>query len=522
MKKLVNKNSLFIIIISALIILPIFFLRDFTPKNELKYINIAVNMVNSHNFFSMYDNIEVYTDKPPFFFWLINIISNIFKGYNLGIIGFFLSYIPALTILFISFFFSKRYIGKNASLFAPIALITTPIFFITASCIRMDMLMTLFIVLSLVIFFLIYDNKLKNTFFNSFLIYLFIGAAVYIKGAAGIVVPIFTIIIFLLLEKNLSFLKKIYFIQGIFVILTMFLLWFIPSIYFNGSGYLSDIFKKQLLGRAVNSTIHKRAFYYYVSILPLLYFQWFPFIVSAFIFFYKKRNSIKLFEKFMFIWALFTILFFSLVSSKLWIYLLPAVFPMAIILTSFIRENIENNSNYIKIPLFITSTLNILLGTAVLILHNNLISSISINDFIFSAFIFIVLSTATILLYSKNKVLSIYLPTAVTFIFLTINLAFVVPKYNNIIGLKDGISKLKSISSDIVAYKFTPGVYGGVYINKNIKVLISLSDISVSQNTPVAIITRTKYANEINEKEFTYNYIYKNSEFSIISIINKK
>lgn len=516
MKKLINLNTLFIIVISSLIVIPILFLRDFTPKNELKYINIAVNMVQNHNFFSMSDNISAYTDKPPFFFWLINIIASVFKNYTLGITGFFLSYIPAAAILILSLLFSIRYISKTRAYFAALMLITTPLFFISASCIRMDMLMTLFITLSLVIFFMIYTNQLKNSIFNSFLIYLFTVAAVYIKGPAGIIVPIFTIILFLAFEKNLHFLKKIYFVQGVIFILLMIFLWFIPSLYFNGSGYISDILKKQLIGRAVNSDVHNRPFYYYLSILPLLYFQWFPFIVSCAVFYFKNKNFVNKYEKFMFIWAGFTFLFFSLVSSKLWIYLMPASFPAAIILTSFINRNIYNN--YVKIPLFITAFVNFSAGTAVIVLSHKVISAINVSDFLFSGITFILFSVLSVVLYFKNKILSLYLSTILIFILFTANLTFIVPEYNGLIGLKEGVSKINKTSAPIFAYKFYPGVYGGFYINRHISILNSADSIPAM----AVIITRPKYEKEITSQNLKYSYIYKNKNYSIIKIIKQK
>ena len=72
MEKRGKREIFLIVIISAVAILPLFFLRDFTPKNELKYIEIAKTMANNGQYFTLYDNGVAYTDKPPFFFWIIN------------------------------------------------------------------------------------------------------------------------------------------------------------------------------------------------------------------------------------------------------------------------------------------------------------------------------------------------------------------------------------------------------------------------------------------------------------------
>ena len=84
-----KKNSfLFIPLVLILITLPLI-LRDFTPRDELKYIDISSTMIKTHNFFVQYFNNQMYTDKPPLYFWLIIISRYILGGfYTYGIVLF--------------------------------------------------------------------------------------------------------------------------------------------------------------------------------------------------------------------------------------------------------------------------------------------------------------------------------------------------------------------------------------------------------------------------------------------------
>lgn len=92
MEKIGKRDIFLIVIIAAVAILSLLFLRDFTPKNELKYIDIAKTMAKNGQYFTLYDSGIPYTDKPPFFFWIINSIKYIFGTYNLGIIGSIVSF----------------------------------------------------------------------------------------------------------------------------------------------------------------------------------------------------------------------------------------------------------------------------------------------------------------------------------------------------------------------------------------------------------------------------------------------
>ena len=52
-------------------LIPISALRDFTPANELRYISIADEAIRNGHWFMLTNNGEPYSDKPPFYFWLL-------------------------------------------------------------------------------------------------------------------------------------------------------------------------------------------------------------------------------------------------------------------------------------------------------------------------------------------------------------------------------------------------------------------------------------------------------------------
>ncbi|MDD2251218.1 MAG: glycosyl transferase, partial [Candidatus Cloacimonetes bacterium] len=72
-----------------LLLIPAFIFRDFTPANELKYISIADEALQSGTWFTFYNHGEIYADKPPLFFWLIMLSKLITGGYHMWLIGLF-------------------------------------------------------------------------------------------------------------------------------------------------------------------------------------------------------------------------------------------------------------------------------------------------------------------------------------------------------------------------------------------------------------------------------------------------
>lgn len=86
-----------------------------------------------------------------------------------------------------------------------LSLCTIPFFIGTSVFLRMDILMTFFIVFALYKFFFMYYCCAERNLFNLITMYLSIALAILTKGPAGAAVPICTILTFLLLEKNMKF-----------------------------------------------------------------------------------------------------------------------------------------------------------------------------------------------------------------------------------------------------------------------------------------------------------------------------
>lgn len=338
MQKISYKNILKILFIYLIIYIPIVLKRFPDIRNEIKYYAITDNLIKSREFFILKYFSELYPDKPPLYFWLIGFFKESFENFNfLSIV--FGSIIPSFIIVILMYHLFTKLKSEKFGFLVAISLATTPFFMGISVFLRMDMLMNLFITISLYYFFSIYFNLIKNSWINKVILYLSIFLGIFTKGIAGGMVPLSIILGFLILEKNLIFLKKINFLAGLGLILFCALAWFL-FIYLQPEGkeYLSLMFKQETVGRIVKAKTHIKPFYYYFVRLSFLIFPYSLFWYSG-IFHYLKdiKNYSKwnYLEKIGVIWSIVPLILFSLASGKLDIYMLPLFTGMILLSLNF-------------------------------------------------------------------------------------------------------------------------------------------------------------------------------------------
>ena len=70
----------------TLCLLPVMILRDFTPDNELRYLQIADEAIENGNVFAFTLQGEAYADKPPLYLWIV-ILGKLLFGKIQGLPG---------------------------------------------------------------------------------------------------------------------------------------------------------------------------------------------------------------------------------------------------------------------------------------------------------------------------------------------------------------------------------------------------------------------------------------------------
>jgi 4-amino-4-deoxy-L-arabinose transferase-like glycosyltransferase len=432
------------------------FLRFPDIKNELKYFLITDQMIDSQNFIILKYFNELYPDKPPIYFWLLGLARAITSSsfYPMALIV--ANIIPGAITAILSFKIARLFWTEKMAYISTAIFVTLPFVFGTALVLRMDALMTTFITGA---FYLFFSSYMKRNIIspNRYLyLYVWIALGILVKGGAAFIIPALTIVCYLYLNKNLSYLKTIKPLEGLGVIIIILGVWFLGILSFpEGKDYIGLLIGQETMGRVVRSKSHVRPFYYYLLQLPLTTLPIMPFFfmgVFSNLRNFKNRYKWKNVDKMAFSIFIPNLIFFSLISGKLDIYLLPLYFGVVIISLRAIEKKWSGKKEKIyKILLYINCGVFLICAAAL-------------------------------------------------------------PYYNKNYTLKDSIDILKENSETVYSYRFGDAQNISKEINKENIEELSLEDLNKVKEGEL-IITRDKYKKNIPSENF--KEIYSNKEYAI-------
>lgn len=309
--------------------------RDLAVGDETKYSQIVREMRESGSLLVPRLNGEPYTHKPPLHFWIITALTYVF-GYQ-SIWPFILQSLLAhfLTLLLV-YAVAKRMFGETAALLAPIFFGTAYLAWGIAQTARMDPAYVLLITYALIHIY----RFLTTSATRSLLIAAAaIGVAILIKGPMALVMVALVFLFERIRGRRIPRTKAYW--TALLILAVIPLVWLIPALIEGGAAYADELLVKQNIGRAVNSFVHKQPVWYYVVSSPVIFFPLMFVAIPAFIAIYRRdhwTNEEADFLRYCVSWILAVIIPFSLLSGKLPVYMLPAIFPMALIVSRFVTS----------------------------------------------------------------------------------------------------------------------------------------------------------------------------------------
>ncbi len=313
-------------------LIPLFLLRDFTPDNELRYLSIADEALRNGDIFTFTNHGVDYADKPPLYLWIVMLGKWLFGTHSMLFLGMF-SILPALGILWIMNRWTKEALSKEERTSGALMLMTSVFFIGSAVVLRMDMLMCLFIVLSLYAFYQIYTGK--DSLKQRMLFPVWVFLAVFTKGPVGILVPLLSTLVFLAVSGKFRTIGRYWGWLTWAVLVLLAGLWFCGVYLEGGKEYLNNLLFNQTVNRAVDSFHHKAPFWYYGVAIWYSLAPWALLMIGAIIAGVcckNIRSTMTDLERLFLTIAATTFVMLSLISSKIQIYLLPA-FPFIAYLT---------------------------------------------------------------------------------------------------------------------------------------------------------------------------------------------
>ena len=284
------------------------FQRDLFVGDETKYGQVVREMRSTGAFFLPTLNGAPFTHKPPLHFWLIDLLT-----IPLGVYSTWAFVLPSL----LAFIFLLWLMWKMGGPVAAFVCATSLMVWGSAQSARMDVSFTAFIVLGI---WMMQRDKLLPAGVA-------IGIATLIKGPMA---PVIAIVLYLLEWKRRP---RQGLIAGIAAMIIIPLLWFAPAMLVGGSSYTREIIVKQTIGRAISTWVHNAPPWFYVLHLPGLLFPWFFVAIAA------LRGANRFYVN----WILAVIVPYSLLSSKLDVYMMAMIPPVALMIadrTSLVANRI--------------------------------------------------------------------------------------------------------------------------------------------------------------------------------------
>lgn len=352
-----QKPVTMIIVICIISVLPWIGLGDFSTKGEPREAAVAVSMLETGNWVLPQAYANEFAYKPPMAHWLMAAFS-----YPGGEVTEFTSRLPsalAFIVLmgFVLVFFGKRIVKFQEAFIATLLLITCVEIHRAAMTTRVDMLLTMFIVLGL---FQLYrwEDKLELKGLPVFIPLLF-GCAILTKGPVGIILPLFIFGVYLLMLRKYSWLTifKALLYAGVSS-LFLPMLWYVAAWKQGGDDFLNVVLAENF-GRFFHLSTpgisydlgHENGVWYNFVTLAAGFIPWtiFFFFTLFGIKLHKPQHSFRqllsdswkrilTMEKvrlFSLVALVCIVFFYSIPSSKRSVYLMPAYPFIALFLAQY-------------------------------------------------------------------------------------------------------------------------------------------------------------------------------------------
>ena len=338
MKDFIRRHPLAVVFAFVTVcVLPMMILRDPSPSNELRYLSIVEEALEGGHFFCFYNQGIPYTDKPPLFFWLLMFFRLFCSSTCMWLPILFTALIPSFVTAAVMDRWLRLAYGEqsalwrvaSASFFLAGMLVMIQTFFL-----RMDMLMTMFIVLALFTFWKMYTGRDVRKA-DRWLLPLYIFLALFTKGPVGFFAPVLIIVAFLTLEKSLKRLPEFLGWRQWLVMLLLFGGWILGAWLEGGGEYIRSLLFHQTLDRAVNAFTHKQPFWWYIPTLLYTVLPYTLLMIPAVVFLYTKRDPRDSFGRLLLTSIAVIFVMLSAFSGKLAIYLTPILPFMAYLMPKF-------------------------------------------------------------------------------------------------------------------------------------------------------------------------------------------
>jgi 4-amino-4-deoxy-L-arabinose transferase-like glycosyltransferase len=313
-----------LLIIAALATLITPWRRDLFVGDETKYSQVIREMRATGHFFLPTLGGVPFTHKPPLHFWAIDLLTFPFGTYSIW---------PFVLPSLVAFVFLLWLMGRMGGPLAAFVCATSFMIWGSAQTARMDVGFTAFIALGAWMLFRFFEADDVRTRTSALLGGgVAIGIATLIKGPMA---PVIAILLFALETWRRRRVPRGNYLPALAAMIVIPLLWVVPAVMIGGRTYAHEILVKQTLGRAVSTWVHKAPPWFYLAHMPGILLPWFFVALIALVARWRGTEWDRLCVN----WILAVVVPYSLMSSKLDVYMMAMIPPAASIIGDFVTDD---------------------------------------------------------------------------------------------------------------------------------------------------------------------------------------
>jgi 4-amino-4-deoxy-L-arabinose transferase-like glycosyltransferase len=307
--------------------------------NEAFYTETPRQMIETGDFVTPRFNGQPRLNKPVLSYWIVGAFYQVF-GVSVGVERLAIA-MGAVGLIAGTFVLAGAVYGREAALWAAIALATSPRFLMFARRIFIDIYITLFAGLTL-LFFALAERFPERRRLLLVLMYVAMGLGTLTKGPVAIVLPGLAFFLYLALHRQLGRIRELMVPAGILIVAVIVVPWYAALYVRYGWEPITAFFIGENVARYTDT-------YGFQSRGPLFYppvvfgdmAPWSAFLIAAGILALRRdlQAPARRLEHLLWIWILAIVGFFSLSQSKQDLYILPIVPAVAAIAASVLSRS---------------------------------------------------------------------------------------------------------------------------------------------------------------------------------------
>jgi 4-amino-4-deoxy-L-arabinose transferase-like glycosyltransferase len=278
--------------------------------------------------------------KPPLFHW-VGALASWSWGQMTEATVRFPSALFATLGVFLVYYLGKKLYDSLTGTFAGLILATSIVYQTAGVEARVDMTLTFWLTLTLVIFYGFYQGLLKNKLWE-YAFFLAAGISVLAKGPVSLVLCGLIVALFLAVKRRWNLFWRLGLHPGVILAVTVFGLWYGTALWIGGEKFFGLQFIKENFARffihGEGGTGHQKPIYYFIPYLFTLGLPWTLLLPFGLFDYFRWKNFKDDRDLFLGIWVAVIFIFFSLSAGKRPPYILPLYPPLALLIAVGIRR----------------------------------------------------------------------------------------------------------------------------------------------------------------------------------------